>query len=441
MTKVKVINPELIFKPEARFIKTESLGGVVLIVFAVIALIIANSPLYEVYHHFFETNIQLGYGAFSVSKPLHYLINDGLMTIFFFVVGLEIKREVLVGELSGLKKALFPILAAVGGMIVPISLFLLFNMGNEGSAGWGIPMATDIAFSLGILSLLGKRVPLSLKVFLTAFAIVDDLGAVLVIAFFYSSGIAWTPLLLALGIVVLLFVFGKLNVHAKWVYIVAGIAVWVLFLQSGVHATIAGVLVALAIPANPRISMSNFSENIRENLKAFCSDPSAKGKVTLTKKQLECIDNIEDAALKVQSPQQAMEHGLHKFTTFFIMPLFAFANAGVKFGNMSDGLFQGLSLSVMLALIFGKFIGIYLFSWLSVRTKISDLPMNMDFKNLAGLALLGGVGFTMSLFIGSLSFASGDLLNQAKAGVLIGSLVAGLAGFLVLRATLAKPTS
>ena len=439
MTKVKVINPELIFKPEARFIKTESLGGIVLIVFAIIALVVANSPLSHLYHHFFETNIQLGYGALSVSKPLHYLINDGLMTIFFFVVGLEIKREVLVGELSGLKKALFPIIAAIGGMIVPITLFLIFNAGNDGADGWGIPMATDIAFSLGILSLLGKRVPLTLKVFLTAFAIVDDLGAVLVIAFFYSSGIVWMPLLLAFGIVAVLFLLGRLNVHAQWIYIFAGIAVWILFLQSGVHATIAGVLVALTIPANPKISMSNFSENIRENLKAFCSDPSAKGKVTLTKKQLECIDNIEDATLRVQSPLQAMEHGLHKFTTFFIMPLFAFANAGVTFGNMSDGIFHGLSLSVMLALIFGKFIGIYLFSWLSVRTKISELPLSMDFKNLAGLALLGGVGFTMSLFIGSLSFETGELLNQAKAGVLIGSMVAGVAGYMVLRATLAKP--
>lgn len=425
--------------PFKRFARIEAAGGIVLMFCAVAAMVIANSPLAHWYHHFFEQSVSFSFGNFQLSNSVHHWINDGLMAIFFFLVGLEIKRELLVGELSSVDKAFLPVIAAIGGMVVPVVIFLLMNGGLPGEEGWGIPMATDIAFSLGVLSLLGKRVPLSLKIFLTAFAIVDDIGAVLVIALFYSSHIAVSYLLYILGLVIVLIVLNRLKYNGISLYIAIGVIIWFFMLQSGIHATLAGVIVAFTIPANPKLSIWKFVSKIHRQLHEFSNGDQTDEESTLTHHQLEIIDGIEEDASNVQSPLQFLEHRLHKWITFFIMPLFAFANAGVTiFGGEDTASMGDLTISIFVALLLGKLLGIFLFSILAIKAKWVSFPDGMDYKSLFGLSLLGGVGFTMSLFIGDLSFSDMELVNQAKIGIIAASLVAGLLGYLVLNYALKK---
>jgi NhaA family Na+:H+ antiporter len=364
------------------------------------------------------------------------------MAIFFFLVGLEIKRELLVGELSSPKKAALPLIAAVGGMIVPAGLFMLSVGNGLGKEGWGIPMATDIAFSLGVLSLLGKRVPIALKVFLVAFAIVDDIGAIIVIALFYSKEIHWSLLIIAFGLLALLFIFNKAKIRSITIYLSIGGIIWFLFLHSGIHATIAGVLIAFAIPSSRKIELENFSFRMKRNLKDFEDNPHTDD-VALQHAQLASIDNMQSQIFKIQSPLQQLEHNFHGFVTFFIMPLFAFANAGVVLKGAGLDTLNTLTLSISGSLIFGKIIGIFLFSYLTVKLGLSVLPNGVKWKHILGAAMLGGIGFTMSLFISNLAYENIGLLkgiaeNQAKLGILLGSFIAALLGFIYLKLLLPK---
>ena len=400
------------------FLKHRVNGGMVLMVVAVLAMIVANSPWAETYHAFWNHPVSLQVGGFNLfshhGEPLTLMafINDALMAVFFFSVGLEIKREVLVGELSSLRQALLP--------------------GTPAEGGLAIPMATDIAFSLGVLSLFGKRVPLSLKIFLTAFAVVDDIGGILVIAFCYTSHLAGGYLLAAFIILAILLIANRMQVMSRTFYCVSGIVVWYLFLQSGVHATIAGVLMAFTIPSIPCLNVKKYITRIRENIAGF--PHFDKSSILLTPNQIDVLKSIESASDKVISPLQFMEDRMHGMVNYVIMPLFAFANAGITLSG-SEGDIAGLvTYAVILGLVLGKFAGIYLFTWLAVRMRITSLPQGMDWKNVAGVSLLGGIGFTVSLFIANLSFGATDeaLLNQAKLGVLAGTILAGVVGYIVL---------
>lgn len=429
---------ENILNPFRNFLRVEASGGILLLFFTVVALVWANSIWGNYYNEFLNYHLTIGIGDFELSKSLLHWINDGLMAIFFFVVGLEIKRELVAGELSSFKQASLPIAAAIGGMLVPALLFILVNTNNASEIGWGIPMATDIAFSLGVLSLLGKRVPISLKVFLVAFAIVDDIGAVMVIAIFYSGDIQWTYLLVGLGLFLLLVFFNRIDLRYIPVYMIIGWLIWFLFLKSGIHPTIAGVLIAFTIPMNRKIDVGTFRKSMDENLNVFCPG-DCSDKITLTREQLFSIDNMKDELIKVQSPVQSLEHTLHRFVTFVVMPLFALTNAGVVFhaSGISD-VFGELSGTIELSLIIGKVIGISLFTWISVKIGIGVLPPNIRWIHIIGLGFLGGMGFTMSLFISNLAFSGPMLLDPAKIGILMGSLIAGILGYIVLNATLKK---
>ncbi len=382
-----------ILRPFQEFARLESSGGILLFGATVAALLWANSPLAESYHHVWHTKLTVAIGTAGLSKPLILWINDGLMAIFFFVVGLEIKRELIEGELRTPKRAILPIAAALGGMVVPAGTYALFNVGGAGVHGWGIPMATDIAFALGVLTLLGSRAPVALKIFLTALAIIDDLGAVLVIALFYTADISWNALVIAALLLGFLATLNKTGFRNGGVYAFFGFWLWLAVLKSGVHATIAGVLLAMTIPTDP--------------------DPD---------------DNVQEGLLF------RMEHAIHPWVTFLILPIFALANAGVvldreAFGKVADP----VSLGVMLGLVLGKPIGITLFAWLAVKAKAAALPTAVHWKHVLGAGMLGGIGFTMSLFINELAFGESFLNAEAKLAILIASSVAGIAGIAFLR--------
>jgi Na+:H+ antiporter, NhaA family len=339
--------------------------------------------------------------------------------------------------LSDFKKASLPILAAVGGMLFPALIFTVLNYGEPGSQGWGISIATDIAFSLGILQLLGKRVPLSLKIFLMAFAIIDDLGAVLVIALFYSSNLVWMYIGVGIIIVIALMILSAKGYYSKYFFFLMGAIVWVLFLKSGIHATIAGVLLALTIPLKRKINTKSFYNDAKDALDMFLADCSKVTDETkiLTKNQLAAIDELEDISEKTAPPLQYLEHSLHGWVSYVIMPLFAFANAGVVFSVGGDFNFS-LSSNIAIALVVGKAFGIFAVSFMAIKLKISELPKNVSFKMLAGISILGGLGFTMSLFINNLAFTDQGMIDAAKMGVLLGSLVAGTLGYIVLKVAL-----
>jgi NhaA family Na+:H+ antiporter len=421
-----------IINPFYRFLKIESSGGIILIFATLLALIWANSGFSSSYFDFLHFPISVGAGDILLDKTLHHWINDGLMAFFFFVVGLEIKREIISGELSEVSKAVVPVGAAIGGMIFPALIFLALQTENPAMDGWGIPMATDIAFSIGILTLVGKRVPLALKIFLVAFAIVDDIGAVIVIAIFYSQDILWNLIFVSLGLYAVLIVSNIFNVRSVIWYVIVGHIIWFLFLKSGIHPTLAGIMIAFVIPANRRINFKEFVKKIRRQTDNFCAYAEGE-RMTLNKKQLGSIDNMQDTISKVQSPLQSLEHLLHPFVTFVVMPVFAFANAGVVFSSGEVSLLSGVSLSIMISLIAGKLLGIFGFTWLLVKFKVGSLPQNVSFSMIFGAALLGAVGFTMSLFISNLAYADAALLNNAKIGILIGSLIAGVTGYIVLK--------
>jgi NhaA family Na+:H+ antiporter len=425
---------ERVLAPFQKFAHAEAAGGIVLLFNAVLALIWANSTWGDSYHHLWDLPVTIGTPGFGLTESLHHWINDGLMAVFFFVVGLEIKREVLVGELASVRQAALPLIAALGGMVVPALVFVLFAAGTPDVRGWGVPMATDIAFALGIAAMLGSRVPTSLKIFLAALAIVDDIGAVLVIALFYTASIQATALLIAAGVMVLLVGLNVAGVRSTLPYFLLGAILWVAFLKSGVHATIAGVLLALTIPASTRIDGEEFVEEARSHLNDFdaaCeNDPE---EFSTTQRHQEPIFALEDTTRRAQSPLLRLEHKLHGVVAFFIMPIFALANAGVVFGgDMSASLVDRAVLGIFFGLVIGKPLGILLFSWVAVRTRVADLPAGADWRHVAGMGALGGIGFTMALFIAALAFGEGPKLEAAKIGILAGSLVAGLLGWLLL---------
>lgn len=375
-------------------------------------------------------------------------INDALMAVFFFSIGLEIKREILVGELSSFRKALLPIIAAIGGMVVPVIIFSLFSAGTDYAGGAAIPMATDIAFSLGVLAMLGKRVPLSLKIFLTTLAVVDDIGGIIVIATFYSTHIELNFLLIAALLLGVLALGAVMSIQSKAFYFLVGAVVWFLFLNSGIHPTIAGVLVAFTVPAKPVFEPMKYIGKIKKSMDHFKIETEEEEALTkrtiLTNEQLNWLKEVESASDKVISPLQELEDSLHPFVNYFIIPLFAFANAGIFLLDTDPmSAIEGISLAVICGLVFGKFIGIFTFSWLTVKLRLAPMPAHSNWSMMASVAMLGGIGFTVSLFIATLSFGGGsahmtDLLNHAKLGIVIGSLVSGILGFIWLHYTLPK---
>jgi NhaA family Na+:H+ antiporter len=417
--------------PFREFTAREASGGVLLMAAAVIALVWANSPFADSYDALWSTTFTIGAGEFVLAKSLHLWINDGLMAVFFLVVGLEIKREVLVGELASARRAILPIAAAAGGAILPAILFLLVAGGDpEAVRGWGVPMATDIAFALGVLALLGSRVPLGLRIFLTALAIVDDLLAVLVIAVFYSSDLSVTALGVAGAILVALLVANRLGVRRPVVYALLGIALWVAVLQSGIHATVAGVLLAMTIPARTRIDPADFLERARGFLADFGrqvgDDPDDEHHAALWE--------LEDLTEHAQAPMLRMEHALHPWVAFLIVPLFALSNAGVPIGgDLVATASEPVVLGVLVGLVLGKQIGITLAAWLVVRAGLAALPDGVTWRHIYGAAWLGGIGFTMSLFVADLAFGASPTLALAKIGILTASVVAGVGGYLILR--------
>lgn len=424
---------EKIIAPVNKFIHLEYTGGIVLFASVLIAIIWANSSYHEAYHHLWEIKLSIGIDQYVLNKPLHIWINDGLMAIFFFVIGLELKREFIDGELSTLKKAGLPMMAAFGGMIFPAIIFFLINKETDAGHGWGIPMATDIAFALALLSMAGKHIPGSLKVFLSALAVADDLGAVLVIAFFYTSSLNFLPLGIAALCLLILLAGNKLGIRSTAFYLLIGIAVWIGFLLSGVHATIAGVLVAFTIPAATRINENYFSSRLRKLSDEFEQEVPNNSTLT-TPNQHMAIAQVKNLTLAAETPLQKIEYALHPWVAFVIMPLFALANAGIIIGaDFFTALVNPVSIGVIAGLIAGKFMGILLFTWIMVRSGMSQLPEQARWKHIAGVALLAGVGFTMSLFISNLAFKNPEFMEQAKYGILTASVIAGAMGVFLLK--------
>lgn len=438
------MNIDAFKSPIRHFIQTKINGGAILLIVALAAMAIANSPFRESYNAFFAKEVVLQFGNIDLfnihgsNMTFMSLINDALMAIFFFSVGLEIKRELLVGELSSPRKALLPLVAACGGMIVPVLLFLLIGSSGPASQGAAIPMATDIAFSLGVLSLLGKKVPLSLKIFLTTFAVVDDIGGIIVIGIFYSSHIVPTFLLWALLFIALLYAGGQLGINSKLFYIFFGIIVWYLFLNSGIHPTIAGVIVAFTVPARPKLNIYKYVTSIRDSLAKLPENISKEGnRYILSNSELSILRHVEAASDKVISPLQSLDDNLHPLVNYIVMPLFAFANASIAFHNVTLSSLEGLSLTVFTSLVFGKLIGIFSFTYLSIKSGWLSMPDHMNNKSLLGISMLGGIGFTVSLFIANLAYSGTPeigttLLNEAKIGIIGGSLLAGICGYFIL---------
>jgi Na+:H+ antiporter, NhaA family len=416
-----------------RFFRTETTGGFILLLFGLAALAIANSPLAGFYARFWQTPITVRIADRALSLNLHAWINDGLMAVFFLLVGLEIKRELLAGELSSRKQAALPIACAIGGMIVPAAVYLAFNTGGAGARGWGIPMATDIAFALGALNLIAPRAPVGAKVFLTALAIVDDMGAILIIALFYSAHIAWGALGAAGLVLLVLIGFNRLGVRSLWPYLLAGVLLWYFVHDSGVHATVAGVLLAFTIPAQARINAAEFSQDARSLLDKFDRTETGDLIVLTSRGQQETLFALEHASERVTAPILKLEHALHNFSAFVVMPLFAFANAGVRLG----GPFQhaDIVLGVLAGLVIGKPLGIIFAAFAAVKSGMANLPSGLGWSSLSGYALLAGIGFTMSLFISMLAFGESGPVDAAKVGILAGSLLAGLAAAILLKIT------
>ncbi len=381
----------------SKFLKMESASGLILMFAAVFAMVCANSPLQSYYSLLLDTPVEIRMGALKIAKPLLLWINDGLMAVFFFMVGLELKRELIEGELSDKRNIILPGVGAIGGMLVPALIYIYFNRGDSAAmAGWAIPAATDIAFALGVLSLLGSRVPTSIKIFLTSLAIFDDIGAIIIIAVFYTANISMVALAVVGFCIMILAVLNKRGVEAKSLYIMIGIVMWVAMLKSGIHATLAGVVLAMFIPMRSRTN-------------------------------------------KDYSPVKSLEHDLHSAVAFFILPIFAFANAGISLAGVGlEQMMHNVPLGIALGLFLGKQIGIFGICWMAIKLKLTQLPAGMSWSGLYGTAALCGIGFTMSLFIGSLAFENTgvDLLFDERLGIIIGSLASGILGYVVFKATL-----
>lgn len=420
--------------------------GMLLMLMAVLAIAVVNSPLGVYYEQFLNQRIFLQIGDFNLfshhGHPLTMaqLINDALMALFFFMAGLEIKREIVAGELSSPRKALLPIVAACGGMILPVILYILISPAGNAMRGVAIPMATDIAFSLGVLALLGRGVPLSLKIFLTTFAVVDDIGGIIVIALFYSSEVFPALILIILLLLAIMYVAGARGVSSRAFYFSGFVLIWFLMLQSGIHATIAGVLVAAVVPTKPRLKMSRYVSDLECSIQALPLEEHEMG--VLSHSQIATLKYLGYKTGQAVSPLQSLEESLAPVVNFLILPLFAFANAGIDLEGLSFAGFRGLPLTIILSLVAGKLVGIFSFTWLSVRIGWLSLPANLDFRHIFGVALLGGIGFTVSLFIASLSFGDiengADLLNNARMGIFSASIIAGTLGYIYLKNIIKK---
>lgn len=418
-----------------RFARLQAAGGILLLVAAVLALIWANSSQAESYFRLLNTDLAITFGGGGLTKHLLKWVNDGLMAIFFFIVGLEIKREITVGELASPRRAALPMMAAVGGMLGPAAIYAALNFGTEGIVGWAVPMATDIAFMLGLMALLGRRVPFSLRVFFTALAIGDDLGAVLVLAIFYTSGIAWSALALAGLIVLILAAMNLLGVRNPLPYALLGIVLWVAFVQSGLHATIAGVVLALTIPARTRVRSEAFMAQCIAILGGVESEQPQEEAHQNDQRQA-AAHALEAIAERMQAPAQRLEHSLTPWATFFVLPIFALANAGVSLsGGLGDVFGNRVALGVILGLVVGKPLGITAFAWLAVRLGIGEMPARVEWRQLISATFLAGIGFTMALFIGNAAFKDPQTLDGAKLGILIASLLSGVLGFTLLSLT------
>ncbi|MCC6317379.1 MAG: Na+/H+ antiporter NhaA [Gemmatimonadaceae bacterium] len=419
--------------PFAEFARTGALGGIALMATTIVALVWANSPWAATYHQLWEVQLAIGPADSPMRMSLHHWINDGLMAVFFLVVGLEIKRELLVGELASPRQAALPIAGALGGMIVPALLYTALNAGGPGAHGWGVPMATDIAFALGIMTILGPRVPVGLKVFLTALAIVDDLGAVLVIALFYTSALNGAALAGAGLTFAVLVALNRARVMAIWPYLAFGVVLWYFVLQSGVHATIAGVLLAMTVPAFATMGSSAFSAQARSLLDDFDRHETGDGRVITNRGQQDAMFALDLAASRANAPLLRIEHALNSVVSYGLMPLFALANAGVTLGAVGQALRTPVTWGVILGLFIGKVVGISVFAWIGTRLRLAALPAGVTWRHMRGAAMVGGIGFTMSLFIAGLAYDSADLNEDAKIGILIASTLSGVAGYLMLR--------
>ncbi|MDD4977233.1 MAG: Na+/H+ antiporter NhaA [Gallionella sp.] len=421
-----------ILSPFEDFIHRETTSGLLLMGAAIIALILANSFMADTYLHVLHTHMGISVGSWEIDMSLHHWVNDGLMTLFFFVVGMELKREILVGELADLRQAALPIVAAIGGMVMPALIYLAVNHGGDAARGWGVPMATDIAFAVGVLVLLAGRVPKSLITFLVALAIADDLGAVLVIALFYTQQLALDWLAGSGLLVALLFFLNYVGVRRPLPYFAVTTLLWYALLQSGVHATLAGVLCAFAIPAKPKYDPRLFSVRVKELIGRFDSHHPEDANIMTNEKLHSVVQTLEHGVHSVQTPLQRLEHGLHLPVAFLVIPIFSLFNAGIPiaFGAMGETLSHPVTLGVMAGLVLGKFIGITGASWLALRFGLAQLPSNTRFSQIAAVSMLAGIGFTMSIFISELGFATQpEYLLMAKTGVLAASLLAGLVGF------------
>jgi NhaA family Na+:H+ antiporter len=425
-------------RPFQEFVRTEAAAGVALLGSTVVALVWANSPWSPSYFHLWESSLAAGVGSAALTKTVHEWINDGLMAVFFLLVGLEIKRELLVGELASVRHAVFPVAAALGGIAVPAIVYLAFNLGTPAARGWAIPVATDIAFALGILALLGSRVPASLKVFLTAIAIVDDIGAVLIIALFYTADVAWLGLASAAAIVAILAALNVLGVRRLAVYLLLGFGLWLAILSAGIHATLAGIILAMVIPATSAFDREQLIDRASESLSDLDEVIPGAPRV-LDRREQETIHSLATTLDEARSPLMKLEGALHGVVAFGILPLFALANAGVALTLEGAGaLSWRVVAGVALGLLAGKFLGIRSASALT-RRLLGMRPMpDVSARGVRGAAWMAGIGFTMSLFISDLAFGPGALLDSAKIGVIAGSIAAGAAGWWTLR-SLPKP--
>ena len=421
-----------ILSPFQKFVNLQSSTGILLLATTIIALVWANSAFAESYQSLWQYEIGIVSDTFELKKPLLLWVNDGLMAIFFFLIGLEIKREFLIGELNTTKKVMFPLFGAIGGIALPVILYIILNQNPETLKGWGIPMATDIAFSLAILKVLGNRVPLSLKIFLTAFAIVDDLGAVLVIAIFYSSNLDLVLLGSAMGLLAIIYFLSYKGLYVEFLTILSGIVVWLLFLKAGLHPTLAGVLMAFAIPVRQKITTHEFTNQL-ENIVAKIKKSTILQKPVLSPKQLKLIDDLEDWSDDYRSPLQHLEHKLHNWVAYLIIPIFALANAGVALSS-DGGLENVLIVNIIICLVLGKSIGISAVIFLARKLKIINVPKDITNKQIIGVSFLAGIGFTMAIFIASLAFSNTpEYIDSAKIGILIGSFISAIVGFSILR--------
>ena len=430
--------------PLEEFIHRQTTSAILLMLCAVIALYLANSQWNEAYHHFLQLPFTIGIPDFHLSKSIHHWINDGLMALFFFVIGLELKREIVAGELADPKQAVFPIIAAVGGMLVPVIIYMSFNPTGHTFDGWGIPMATDIAFALGALALLGHRVPKNLLMFLVALAIVDDLGAVVVIAIFYTDTINLQALLLVAIVMGVLISLNLGGIRRPLPYVLLGVILWIAMLKSGVHATLAGIFLAFTIPMRPKYDANRFLLQIQEMVGKVKSSYQREGNIIKNNELRSRVQALGKGVQLVQAPAQIMERAMHIPSAYIIIPIFSLANAGIPidWSSLNTIVTHPVSIGITVGLVLGKLIGIAGFTWVAVKMGITSLPKGLNFKHIIGVALMGGIGFTMSIFIAELGFShSAEDLLMAKTGVLFASVIAGVSGFIWLYFTADKAES